>query len=50
MDVNELRRVKDLEDENARLKRIVANMEVPEKSPWDHEIAWKDVLLPDVSQ
>lgn len=26
MDVNELRRVKDLEDENSRLKRIVANM------------------------
>lgn len=26
MDVNELRRVKELEEENARLKRIVANM------------------------
>lgn len=26
MDVNELKRVKELEDENARLKRIVANM------------------------
>lgn len=25
MDVNELKRVKDLEEENARLKRIVAN-------------------------
>ena len=25
MDVNELKRVKELEDENARLKRIVAN-------------------------
>jgi len=25
MDVNELKRVKDLEEENARLKKIVAN-------------------------